>query len=144
MSDVQLGGSLTLAGARKVMDAAMTEAQRRGVRICVAVSGPAGDLLTLARMDGVAPLAAETARRKCWSVAITRKATSEFGIGLKADLALEPELFHGMLKIGDMVAIAGGVPVVSGGILVGAVGVSGATSDEDHSIAALAAAVITD
>ena len=143
MSDITETATLTLAGARRVAEAAIAEAERRRVRIAVFVTGLAGDPLVLLRMDDVAPLAAETARRKCWSVAFTHRSTRDFGSMLKADLAVEPELFHGMLRIGDMVAIEGGVPVMSAGRQVGAVAVSGGSSDDDHDIASRAAQVIS-
>ena len=143
MSYVIEGGTVNLAGARMIVDAAVADAEKRGLRVCVAVTGIGGDLVALARMDGVAPLAGETARRKCWSVVTTRRSTRDFGAMLKSDLQVEPELFHGMLKVGDMVAIEGGVPLIAKGLFVGAVAVSGASSDEDHAIAAAAAALIS-
>ncbi len=142
MSDTQPTAQITLDGARKVVEAALAEAGRRGVAVAVVVTRLAGDPVMLVRMDGVAPLAAETARRKCWSVGLTRRGTRAFGDIIKAELEVEPELFHGMLKIGDMMAIAGGVPITAGGHIVGAVGVSGASSDDDHDIAEIAAAAI--
>ena len=142
MSYVIAAGTIGLAGARMLVDAAVSDAQSRDLRVCVAVTGIAGDLVAFARMYGVPPLAGETARRKCWSVVTTRKSTREFGAMLKSDLDVEPELFHGMLKVGDMVAIEGGVPLIASGLFIGAVAVSGASSEEDHAIAAGAAELI--
>jgi uncharacterized protein GlcG (DUF336 family) len=144
MSDTQPTAIVTLDGARKVVDAALAEADRRGVRVAVVVTRLAGDPVMLVRMDGVAPLAAETARRKCWSVGLTRRGTRAFGEMLKSEMDAEPELFHGMLRIGDMTAIAGGVPIVVEGEIVGAVGVSGASSDDDHEIAEIAAGALAE
>lgn len=135
-------GTIGLTGARMLVDAAVSDAERRGLRVCVAVTGIAGDLIAFARMDGVPPLAAETSRRKCWTVVTTRRSTRDFGAMLKSDLQAEPELFHGMLKVGDMIAIEGGVPLIAAGLFVGAVAVSGASSDEDHAIAEGAAELI--
>ena len=142
MADTRASAVVTLDGARKVVDAALREAEQRGLAVAVVVTRLAGDPVMLVRMDGVAPLAAETARRKCWSVGLTGRATRAFGDMLKADFQVEPELFHGMLKIGDMTAIAGGVPLVVDGEAIGAVAVSGGSSDDDHEIAELAAAVL--
>jgi glc operon protein GlcG len=144
MDDIVESGVLSLAGAQRVSEAAIAAAKARGLSIAVAVSGPAGDLRAFARMDGVAPLAAETARRKCWTVAITGgRSTRDFGEGLKGYLAEEPQLFHGMLRIGDMVAFPGGVPIRSHGLVIGAVAVSGASSVEDHELAEQATLALT-
>jgi uncharacterized protein GlcG (DUF336 family) len=51
----------------------------------------------------------------------------------------EPELFHGILGIGGVMAIAGGVPIRLDGQLIGAVAVSGGTSTQDQEIAEAAA-----
>jgi uncharacterized protein GlcG (DUF336 family) len=139
MADVIASGMISLEGAERVKRAALDEAEKRGLRIAVAVTGPAGDLKAFARQDGVAPLAALTAQRKCWSVATTWRSTQEFGAILKESLEVEPELFHGMLMVGQMTAIEGGVPIRSGAWMVGTVAVSGASSVEDRELAELAA-----
>ena len=105
-------------------------------------SGPAGDLRSFVRMDGVSALSGETARRKCWTVAMTGRATRDSGERLKGYLADEPQLFFGMMKIGDLTAFPGGVPIRSQGHIVGIVGVSGASSTEDHELAEQAAGAI--
>ena len=142
MGDVIDSGILSLAGAQRVLEAALAAAQARGVSIAVAVSGPAGDLRAFARMDGASPLAAETARRKCWTVSMTRRATRDTGESLRGYLSEEPEVFYGILRIGELAAFAGGVPIRSAEHLVGTVAVSGGSSTDDHEIAELAAAVI--
>jgi uncharacterized protein GlcG (DUF336 family) len=142
MSHVISAGIVSLEGAQRVVGAALDEAGRRGLPIAVAVTGPAGDLKAFARNDGVAPLAALTAQRKCWSVTTTWRSTKEFGAILKEGIEAEPELFHGMLRIGQMTAIEGGVPLRSGEWIIGAVGVSGASSVEDQELAEFAAAAL--
>jgi glc operon protein GlcG len=134
--------ALTLPRAQRAAEVAMAEASSRGLRIAVAVTGMSGDLIAFARMDGVPPLAAETARRKCSTVVLTWKSTAEFAAMLREGQAVEPHLPLGMLTIGEAIAISGGVPVQAAGELVGAVGVSGASSDEDHAIAQKAADAI--
>jgi glc operon protein GlcG len=54
----------------------------------------------------------------------------------------EPELFHGMIARPDVVPFGGGVPVPVNARLAGAVAVSGATSLQDHEIAARAASAV--
>ena len=117
---------------------------RRAPGVCalLAVTGMSGDLVAFARMDGVPPLASETARRKCSTVGLTWKSTAEFVAMLREGQAREPHLPLGMLSIGEAVAIGGGVPVRADGELIGAIGVSGASSEEDDAIAQTAAIAI--
>jgi glc operon protein GlcG len=133
--------TLGLAAAQQIVDAAVRDAGRLRVRISVAVADGAGSLVAFARMDGASRLSARTAVDKTRSVILTGTATLEFGENLRAGLAAEPELFHGMIARGDLVPFGGGVPLLIEGRLAGAVAVSGATSVQDHEIAARAAAV---
>jgi glc operon protein GlcG len=135
--------SVGLALAQQIVDAAVHGAGRLQVRISVAVADGAGSLLAFARMDGATRLSARTAVDKTRSVILTGTATLEWGENLRRDLAGEPELFHGMIARGDLVPFGGGVPLLVGGELAGALAVSGATSSQDHEIAMRAAAAAT-
>jgi glc operon protein GlcG len=106
------------------------------------VAGRAGDLKAFARMDGASMLSGETARRKVYTVAMTGMSTQEFGSILKSEMHEEPELFHGMIGIEGLIAFAGGVPIRSGGQLIGALAVSGGTSAQDQEIAEASAKTI--
>jgi uncharacterized protein GlcG (DUF336 family) len=134
-------GSVTLGAAQAAVAAVIAEAGRRGVGVAVAVAAPSGDLLALARMDGVPPLAAESASRKCRTVALTWRSTASFAKSLRDDLQTEPEFFHGMHHVGPLMTIGGGVPILVGGRLVGAVAVSGASTADDIDLAELGATV---
>jgi glc operon protein GlcG len=132
--------SLGLAAARQIAEQAMDDARRLAVRISVAVADEAGALLAFARMDGATRLSARTAVAKTQTVILTGKATLDLGQEWREDLAVEPELFYGMIARPDVVPFGGGVPVRLDGRLAGAVAVSGATSVQDHEIAERAAA----
>jgi uncharacterized protein GlcG (DUF336 family) len=136
--------SLGLAAAQQVAEQAMEDARRLAVRISVAVADEAGALLAFARMDGATRLSARTAVAKTQTVILTGKATLDLGREWREELDVEPELFHGMIARPDVVPFGGGVPVRIGGRLAGAVAVSGATSVQDHEIAARAAAAAGD
>lgn len=135
-------GVISLAAAQAGLDAAVTGALARGVAVVVAVAAPSGDPIAFVRMDGVPPLAAESALRKCRTVALTWRTTESFAASLKEDLETEPEFFHGMHHVGPLMTIGGGVPVLIGGALAGAVAVSGAATADDIALAELAAAAI--
>jgi glc operon protein GlcG len=139
MADALEERTITLEGAQRVLATAITLAERAKLHVSVAVAGRAGDLKAFARMDGASMLSGETARRKVHTVAMTGMSTQEFGSILKSEMREEPELFHGMIGIEGLIAIAGGVPIRLDGKVIGAVAVSGGTSAQDQEIAEAAA-----
>src|ERR1700682_3826415 len=143
MADALDDRTISLEGAQRVLAAALALAEQMMVQVSVAVAGRAGDLKAFARMDGASMLSGETGRRKVYTVAMTGMATQEFGSILKSEMREEPELFHGMIGIEGLIAIAGGVPIRLDGKLIGAVAVWGGTSAQDQEIAEAAAAAIT-
>jgi uncharacterized protein GlcG (DUF336 family) len=142
MADTIERRTLSLEGARRVLDTAIAEAARMGRHVSVAVLGDNGQLKAFAAMDGASILSTETARKKALTVIKVGKATRDFASELKAEMAEEPELFHGMLAMEGIATFGGGVPIRIGGQLVGAVAVSGASSADDEAIARTAAAVL--
>jgi glc operon protein GlcG len=135
-------GTISLVAAQAAIDGVVDAAKGRGVSIVVAVAAPSGDPIALARMDGCPPLAAESALRKCRTVALTWNSTANFAASLKDDLQAEPEYFHGMHHVGPpIMTIGGGVPVVVDGALAGIVAVSGASTADDVALAERAAAI---
>ena len=142
MADTIERRTLSLEGAQRVLEAAIGEAARAGLHVSVAVLGADGQLKAFAAMDGASILSTETARKKALTVIKVGKATQDFAADLKAEMADEPELFHGMLAMDGITAIGGGAPLSVGGQTVGAVAVSGASSAEDEAIAHKAAAVL--
>jgi uncharacterized protein GlcG (DUF336 family) len=132
---------VSLAAAQVAIAAVTTEALSRGVGVVVAIAAPSGDLITLARMDGVPPLAAESAMRKCRTVSLTWRSTESFAASLRGDLETEPEYFHGMHHVGPLMTVGGGVPIVIDGALAGVAAVSGASTTDDIALAELAARV---
>jgi glc operon protein GlcG len=135
-------GALSLAAAQAGVAGAEREATARGVGVVVAIASASGDPLSLARMDGVPPLAAESAMRKCRTVSLTWQSTAAFAASLRGDLETEPEYFHGMHHVGPMMTIGGGVPIVVDGALIGIVAVSGASTADDIAIAEAAVTAV--
>jgi glc operon protein GlcG len=133
---------LGLTQARQIVEMALEDASRLGLRISVAVADEAGGLLAFARMDGATRLSARTAVDKTQTVILTGQATLDLGLEWREELGTEPELFHGMIARPDVVPFGGGVPVWVNGRLAGAVAVSGATSIADHELASRAASAL--
>src|SRR5262249_27808759 len=126
---------LTEAGADIVVQATEAEAKARGVAPVIAVVDENGALITLRRPDDAQIASVNVAQDKARTAAIFRRPSKDFEDqtrnGRVAALAL-----HGA------VALQGGVPIVFDGQVVGAIGVSGASSaDEDSELAAIGARV---
>ena len=121
--------SVDAAAAR---EAGVRAASERGIAACIAIVESSGVLLELHRSDSAKAHAVDFA---------TRKARSSALLGLETAV-LERMAKEGRSLSGEVLALAGGVPVIHEGRCAGAVGVSGGSSDADHEIAAIAAKAI--
>jgi len=130
--------TLTADGARAALDAAVAHATQISVPVCVAVCDRSGHLLAFARMDGAAVLSVQLAQDKAYTVTAFGLPTADWYPMLER----EPALLHGIVKADRLMIFGGGVPVVRDGETVGAVGVSGGTSEQDAQIAAAGAAAL--
>jgi glc operon protein GlcG len=124
--------AVSLGAARTIADAALAKADELGLKVCIAVTDPSGEPIVTLRMDGAPRLCSEVALNKAYSVAgFNGMPTDRWWSVLKDD----PALVAGFPETSRLVIFAGGVPVVIDGHVVGAVGVSGGSSDEDRQIA---------
>jgi len=119
--------ALSLSDARKIVDSARHEAEKRKWNVTIAVVDDGGFLLALERMDGAFPQSAEIATRKAWTSAMVRLPTKTMEDMVKERPALVG--FPGQLRV------QGGLPIQVEGEWVGAVGVSGVASHEDEQVA---------
>lgn len=128
---------LTAEGARLLIAAAEARAKADGAGGAIAVVDAGGHLLALTRLDGTFPAAAEVATGKARTAALFRKPTRVFeGVVNEGRIAMTP-----VAAVTSFTPLMGGVPVVAGGEVVGAIGVSGAKSaDHDEEIAQAAVA----
>ena len=127
---------LTAAGARAVLDAALAEAARIGIPQCVAVVDAGGHLLAFGRSDGARIGSISIAQTKAVSAATRKRPTAEEGGGdpiTTIRLALAAERLTG---------IGGGLPLVVDGHVVGAIGVSSGTVEQDTTVAQAGLAVL--
>ena len=127
---------LTLTGARIVATAAETEARRLNTTGAIAVVDDGGNLLYLIRIDNTFPAGAYVATDKAKTAATFRMPTRN----------LEDAVKNGrtsLVAVSEMTPLAGGIPIVIDGQIVGAVGVSGAANAmQDEELAKVAAAAI--
>lgn len=139
MSDTLSMRTISLSAAQRVLDAALAKAAEMGKLFCICIADPAGEPVLTARMDGAPRLSARIAGDKAYTVA-------GFG-GMPTDrwwgaIENEPALVHGITKVPRLIVFGGGVGLFSGGELVGAIGVSGGSAEEDAVVASAGAAVL--
>ena len=131
-TDTAAGLSITLAGARKALDAALAKADEMGLRFCIAVTDTSGEPVATARMDGAPRLSAGIALNKAYTVAGFGGMPSGNWWNLIKD---EPALVHGITHTPRLIVFGGGVGIFVDGELVGAIGASGGSADEDTEVA---------
>ncbi len=127
---------MTLAGARVAMAAAEAKAVAMGLKVSVVVVDPAGVVIAMQRMDEASLVGPDIALAKARTAAGFRTPTK----------VMQQRLFEAegmrMMTLPGAVLVDGAEPVRAGGAVVGAVGVSGASSAQDGEIAAAGAAAV--
>jgi glc operon protein GlcG len=125
--------------AKRAVDLIVEKASQMQKAASVAVADAHGDLICFARMDGAPVSSIRIAMNKAWTAARERKPTREIGEKVK-----HPEKGHDIAYYGDpnYVGWGGGIPVWKNGEVVGAVAVSGLSSNEDIVLATLGAELI--
>jgi uncharacterized protein GlcG (DUF336 family) len=121
---------LTLAGAQAVVAAAARKAREIGVDQCIAVVDGGGALLAFARMDGGRIGSIQIALTKAVSAATRRRPTADENGG---DVALGIRL--AVASDNTVTNIGGGLPLIVDGQVIGAIGVSSGTVDQDVTVA---------
>lgn len=127
------GPAVTLAQARTIVDAAHREAKARNFRMAFTVVLPSGEPILLEVMDGTQSASIVVSQQKARSSARFRRPTKAFADSVTKNGAA-------VLSLDGVVAVEGGVPILSNGLVIGALGISGGTSAEDGEIAAAALA----
>jgi uncharacterized protein GlcG (DUF336 family) len=120
---------LTLAAARRAIGAAQAVAREIRVAMSVAVVDSGGQLVAFDRMDGADLVGIRLAQDKAWTALVNRMPTRDL-----APLVQPGAEFYGYDSVaaGRTIVFAGGMPLEHDGVLIGAVGVSGGSADEDQ------------
>jgi uncharacterized protein GlcG (DUF336 family) len=120
---------ITLDQAKKALAGAEAEARKNSWNVVIAIVDAGGHLVALQRMDNTQFGSIEVARQKAFSAAAFRRPTKAFedvlaggGAGLR------------ILRVEGASPLEGGMPIVVEGKVVGAIGVSGVTSQQDAQI----------
>lgn len=125
--------ALTYDLARQVIDAAEAEARRNKWNVAIVVTDAAGVPVMLRRLDGAGARPYDIAMRKAATVVAAKMTTAQYGEQLKAGNVKE---------VPNGITFAGGVPIMRGGELIGAVGTSGVRATEDEQISKAGASVV--
>lgn len=120
------GETINLDQARTIVDAAMAEAKKNNWFMAITVVGPAGDLVYFAKMDNTQYASVTISQHKARAAATFRRPTKAF----EENLGKGFEFIYQMTLDG-MIGSQGGVPLVVGGKLIGAIGCSGGTGPQD-------------
>ena len=120
------GTPIGVDNAKKVAAAAIAEARKNNFMMAIAVVDTAGNLVYFEKMDGTQTGSVNVSIDKARSAALFKRPTKAFqdivaagGVGLR------------ILALQGAVPVDGGIPLMEGGKIVGAIGASGGTSDQD-------------
>jgi uncharacterized protein GlcG (DUF336 family) len=133
--DIPYGMPISLDQAQAAIAASVAESKKRGWKLNVAVVDPGGSLIAFQRMDGAQIGSIAIAEHKARAAAKYRRETKLFENAVQNNI-------HYILTLDDIIASRGGIPLVEGGKLIGAIGCSGATGSQDEVICKAGAAVI--
>ncbi|MBV8642128.1 MAG: heme-binding protein [Verrucomicrobia bacterium] len=131
--------SLTLEDAKQMLSAAEAKAESLGIPYCVAVVDAGGQLVAFLRQDGALIGSVDLAINKAATARIFDKTTADL-----ATLAQSGRPLFGIQECnsGKVVIFGGGVPVILDGTIVGAVGASAGTVEQDIAVAEAAIAAL--
>jgi uncharacterized protein GlcG (DUF336 family) len=122
--------ALSCKGGHVLVHAAEKKAAALGVPECIAVVDAGGELLAFSRMDGARPGSVEISLTKARSAARRLRPTADEAGG---DVLQGVRL--GLASRLNVTSIGGGLPIVVDGQVIGGIGVSSGTSDEDTQVA---------
>ena len=131
--------AVSATAALDLVQWSLDHARSNGWTVCAAVCDPGGHLVAFHRMDGVNVPPLEFAIDKAYTAATMRRATA----ALFARAEAKPPLRLGLSNRKRLLVFPGGVPILHDGTVIGGLGVSGASDDEDVACAEAALARLT-
>jgi glc operon protein GlcG len=134
--DIPYGMSLGIEQAKQVAAAAVAEAKKHNWKMNVAVVGPSGDLVYFERMDGAQLASVDISQDKARASARFRRPTKAFFDAIEAGHSY-------IMGLRGVAPSEGGFPLVEGGKLIGAIGCSGGTSQQDGAACKAGADLVT-
>ena len=134
----RLGGpkALDLATAKVIVEAVEARAAELGKRAVIAVCNAEGNPVAVHVMDGSFLVSYEVAVKKAYTAVAVKMSTMELSA-----LCQPGGTFYGLQALDRVITFGGGIPLYRGGVIVGGLGVSGGTGEEDHDLALFGASV---
>jgi glc operon protein GlcG len=129
------GAPIRVDVARRIAAAAIAEGKKNGWTVAAAVVDPGGVLTYFERIDGTQAGSSEVALAKARSAAAFKRPTKAFEDALVGGR-------QAILSLPGAIPLDGGIPIVIDGQIVGALGVSGATSEQDGTCAKAGVAAV--
>jgi uncharacterized protein GlcG (DUF336 family) len=126
--------TLPFSDARTLVDGARAQAQELGKALSIAVVDYGGFVVLIERMDGARPMTPDIALSKAYSAAVMQRPTAMLENWRQSD----PVFFTQVGRMGQrpIVATKGGYALKRGGAILGGIGISGGSPDEDERICA--------
>ena len=121
--------NLSLAMAKTIAEATLAACKAKGYSTAAAVVDRAGQVLVILRDEQATAQTAEMARRKAYTARMFRSTTLEF-----QKRTAEPS-YAAQRDVADILALGGGVPIMVGSEIVGGVGSSGSSQEQDDACA---------
>jgi glc operon protein GlcG len=134
--DVPYGAPISLERAQAVLAAAVAEAKNHDWKMNLAVVDSGGNLVAFARMDGAQLASVAISEHKARTAASFRRETKVFESGIQSGLVYQ-------VTLDGVIGSRGGIPLVEGGKLIGAIGASGGTGSQDEVCAKAGAAIVS-
>jgi glc operon protein GlcG len=131
------GTPITADQAKPIAAAAIAEAKKNQWTMAIAIVDPWGELVYFEKMDNTQVGSVDIAQAKARSAARFKRPTKAF----QDALAAGGEGWR-ILSLNGALAVEGGIPLMMGGRIVGAIGASGGTSQQDGMTAAAGAATV--
>lgn len=133
-------GRITLDSAKRLIEKIEEEAQRRNKPSVIAVCGPDGNPIAVHVMDGSYLVSFDVAMKKAYTSVAVKMSTMEL-----SRLTQPGQTFYGLGKMSDNIVIfGGGVPLKVGDTIIGGLGISGGTGEEDNSLAEYGLQILKD
>lgn len=123
------GPPIAVSDALKLVEKGIKQAQAKKLKMAFAVVEPSGELVAFARMDDVSYATIRIAQQKARSSARFRLPTAEFEARVLGGRTV-------LLSSDEVIAVGGGIPIIDKGRVIGALGVSGGSAQEDAAVAA--------
>ncbi|WP_270436994.1 cob(I)yrinic acid a,c-diamide adenosyltransferase [Blautia massiliensis (ex Durand et al. 2017)] len=124
-------GRITLDSAKRLIERIEQEALRRNKPSVIAVCSPDGNPVAVHVMDGSFLVSFDMAVKKAYTSVAVKMSTMEL-----SRLTQPGQTFYGLGKMSDNIVIfGGGVPLKVGDTIIGGLGISGGTGEEDNSLA---------